>query len=111
MRTSSGRGRMTILVTGAGGFVGANLVRTWARDRDVVAAVHAGSDDWRLIDAPGRRHVADLADADAIERMFATAAPTVVVNAAAHGAYSWQTDLDRMLEVNVHAVARLAELC
>jgi dolichol-phosphate mannosyltransferase len=100
------------LVTGAGGFVGANLVRRLLRDgHRVDALVRPGSDAWRLKDLVGDAEVAevDLLDGDAVERALRDAAPDRVFHLAAHGAYSWQRDLEAILATNVVATARLVE--
>jgi dolichol-phosphate mannosyltransferase len=84
-----------VLVTGAGGFVGANLVRRLLADgRRVVALVRPGGDPWRL---------AGL-DVDVVESDVREAVPGgfgLVYHLAAHGAYSWQEDEQTIHETNV----------
>jgi len=97
-------------VTGAGGFVGANLVRRLvAEGAPVVAAVRPGADAWRLDGVGAEVRELDLEDLGALRRAVAAIRPRIVFNLAAHGAYSWQTDLERMLRVNVLATAALRE--
>jgi dolichol-phosphate mannosyltransferase len=83
------------LITGAGGFVGANLVRRLLADgADVVAVVRPGGDPWRLAGLD-----VELVEADVREPLpdgFA-----VVYHLAAHGSYSWQQDEDVIRETNV----------
>jgi UDP-glucose 4-epimerase len=98
------------LVTGAAGFVGANLARRLLADGwEVELVVHPGSDPWRLEDVRGdaRLHEADVTDAAAVEAVVAAARPTHVFHLAAHGAYSWQTDASRILETNVVGTLRV----
>jgi nucleoside-diphosphate-sugar epimerase len=87
-------GRRT-LVTGAGGFVGANLVRRLlAEEGDVVALVRPGGDAWRI----------EELDLEVIEADVREAVPggfDIVFHLAAHGAYSWQEDQDTIRETNV----------
>jgi nucleoside-diphosphate-sugar epimerase len=97
---------MRTVVTGAGGFVGANLVRELlSRGHDVIAVVRPGNQSWRLAGLVGELQIAelDLTDRDAITLLIARQRPTVVFHLAAHGAYSWQKDLTYMLAVNVAA--------
>jgi len=102
---------MRPLVTGAAGFVGANIVRRLqASGVDVVACARPGSDPWRLEGVDCEVRSVDLADAAAVTALIDDVAPDVIVNAAAHGAYSWQTDLAAMLSVNIAAVDQLVEL-
>ena len=84
-----------MLVTGAGGFVGANLVRRLlADDRDVVALIRPGGDAWRL----------DGLDIEVVEADVREGVPgdfDLVFHLAAHGAYSWQEDEEQIRETNV----------
>jgi nucleoside-diphosphate-sugar epimerase len=101
---------MRALVTGAGGFVGANLVRhLLERGDEPVAVLRPGGSSWRLDDlqAQARREFVDLSRAEDIPGFVAKVRPDVVFHLAAYGAYSWQTDLDAMLAVNVRATEAL----
>ncbi|MHB8689905.1 MAG: NAD-dependent epimerase/dehydratase family protein [Solirubrobacteraceae bacterium] len=103
---------MKALVTGAAGFVGANLVRhLLARSHDTIATVRPGGDRWRLdgLEADVARVELDLSDPEAVTRTVVTERPDVIFHLAAHGAYSWQRDLGRMLAVNVRATEALLE--
>ncbi len=98
------------LVTGAAGFLGANLVRHLAgAGHEVVALTRSGATAWRLEEVATEVRVLelDLSDTAAIERVLATTKPQWVFHLAAHGAYSWQTDLEAMIAVNVAATAAL----
>lgn len=101
---------MKALVTGACGFVGANLVRHLAAaGHELIAVVRPGSDLWRLTDLGDEVAVraTDLRDPDAVHRSVLETRPDVVFHLAAHGAYSWQRDFDAMLAVNVRATEAL----
>lgn len=103
---------MKALVTGAGGFVGANLVRhLLAGGHEPIAIVRPGGDPWRLTDLEGELDTVsvDLSDRAAVERAVVEHRPEVVFHLAAHGAYSWQEDLDRMLTTNVRAIQALLD--
>ncbi|MDX6654149.1 MAG: hypothetical protein QOH18_859 [Solirubrobacterales bacterium] len=100
------------MVTGAGGFVGANLVRRLLADgHRVVALVRPGSRLWRLKDIGDEVEVVevDLRDADAATGALRTAAPNWVFHLATHGAYSSQRDTPRILATNVLGTATLIE--
>lgn len=103
---------MRALVTGAGGFVGANLVRHLLdRGDETVVMLRPGGSSWRTDDLPGdaRREFVDLRRPEEIPGFVARVRPDVVFHLAAYGAYSWQTDLDAMLAVNVRATEALLE--
>jgi dolichol-phosphate mannosyltransferase len=102
------------LVTGAAGFVGANLARA-LRDQghDVVAWHRPGGEPWRLEPLTDDVEVVevDVTDADALERGVDWARPDWVFHLAAHGAYSWQQDAERIMEVNLASTVRLLDAC
>lgn len=101
---------MRILVTGAAGFIGANLCRA-ARDagHEVHAIVRPGTDVWRLAEEGWRLHRVDIADCFALVRLLDSVRPDAILSAAAHGAYAHQQDTARMLAVNVGAVEQLVQ--
>ncbi len=101
-------------MTGAGGFVGANLAASLTRaGHDVVAWVRPGGTTWRLDDLKNdvRVSAVDLIDAEAIEAGVREARPEWVFHLAAHGAYSWQRDAERIMQTNLVATVRLLAAC
>lgn len=103
-----------VLITGAAGFVGANLARRMLGHGDELwLAVRPDSDRWRLKEIEGEACIveADLREPDAASRIVSEARPRVVMHLAAHGAYSWQTDADRIFETNALGTRRLLEAC
>jgi nucleoside-diphosphate-sugar epimerase len=100
------------LVTGAGGFVGANLVRyLHAHDHEPVAVIRPGGDGWRLtgLDDAVQILPIDLLEPAAVVEAIRVTRPDVIFHLAASGAYSWQTNLDAMIGVNVRATASVLE--
>ncbi len=101
------------LVTGAAGFVGANLAgRLLAEGAETHLLVRPGSDLWRLGDCRAAVvHEVDLCHSPAVAEVVSRVRPDWIFHLAAHGAYSSQTDLERMVAVNLTATARLLESC
>jgi UDP-glucose 4-epimerase len=98
------------LVTGAAGFLGANLVQHLNRDgHDVTAVLRPGGDSWRLDEVENDLCTVelDLRDTAAIARLVGTTKPQWIFHLAAHGAYSWQTDTTAMIDINISATAAL----
>jgi nucleoside-diphosphate-sugar epimerase len=93
-----------VLVTGASGFVGSNLARRLIRDGYAThLLVSPLSDQWRLEELKDHAqvHAVDLANAEALERIVGAIKPEWVFHLAAHGAYSWQLESERMIATNV----------
>jgi dolichol-phosphate mannosyltransferase len=76
-----------------------------------VAMLRPGADGWRLVDVAGeaRTEFVDLRQPEDVLRCVLEVRPEVIFHLGAHGAYSWQTDLDAMLAVNVRAAEALLE--
>lgn len=103
-----------VLISGAAGFVGANLAARLSADgHDVHALVHPNSNLWRLSAGPVElaRHKVDLLDAAGVERIVAAVRPEWVFHLAAHGAYAWHTDRRRVIDTNVVGTMHLLDAC
>jgi nucleoside-diphosphate-sugar epimerase len=102
---------MRALVTGAGGFVGANLVRRLRREgHEVHATCRPGGDHGRLAGLDDLAvHDVELSLPGNAERLVGDLAPEWIFHLAAHGAYSWQTDARRICRDNLLATIELAD--
>ena len=99
-----------ILVLGASGFIGGNLVKHLARQRDDVIGTSSKSNPWRLqgMDTNAIRVVNLLVDFD-ITQLLNDVKPRTIFNCAAYGAYSFQTDIDQIYRTNFDLVVKLLE--
>lgn len=102
------------LVSGAGGFIGANLVRRLLADgHRVEAIVRPGADHWRLEDLRGeiRLNELDVRDREAVAGLVERLRPEWVFHLATHGAYSTQADVERIFETALGGTINLLEAC
>jgi dolichol-phosphate mannosyltransferase len=107
-------GSKRVLVTGAGGFVGANLVRRLVEDgHRVTALARPGGTAWRLEGLSDDVEVVemDLLDGDQVAGAVDKVRPEWAFHLAAYGASSWQTDADLIMRTNLMATVRLVEAC
>ncbi|MGO8951651.1 MAG: NAD-dependent epimerase/dehydratase family protein [Ktedonobacterales bacterium] len=103
-----------VIITGATGFVGANLARRLLLDgHEVHLLVRGGASLWRVaaIRHDVRWHEVDLGDSDTLARVVARIGADWVFHLAAHGAYSTQADLHKMIATNLIATVNLVEAC
>ncbi len=102
------------LITGASGFVGANLARRLLHDgHEIHAFLRPEHQSWRLqeIAAQLHPHPVDLKNREQVRDAVRRIQPEWVFHLAAHGAYSSQTGFDRMVEVNLMGCVSLIDAC
>jgi UDP-glucose 4-epimerase len=102
--------RRRVLVTGASGFVGANLARRLLHDgHEVHVILRPSHQRWRVdeIRDEVKIHAVDLDEDEGLERAFASARPDWIFHLAAYGAYPEQRDFERMVTTNLQGLARL----
>ena len=103
--------RGPILVTGASGFVGANLFKMLAAVRSDVFAVVLREKNWRLLDVKDESVIAvDFNDHAAVKNMVTKVKPQTVFDCVAYGAYSFEKDDRLIYQTNFLAVSSLVGL-
>lgn len=99
-----------ILVTGASGFIGANLFKQLLAVRRDVYGVVRQDKGWRLADVHDERVIsADLTDANATRHMIETVKPRTVFDCVAYGAYSFEEQPELIYRTNFSALAHLMD--
>ena len=103
-----------VIITGGTGFVGANLARRLLGEgHEAHLLVRPNHAVWRIEEI--RRHVRlhelQLHDAGAVTRVVSEIRPEWIFHLAAHGAYSWQTDLEQMVLTNIRGTINLVNAC
>lgn len=103
-----------VIVTGATGFVGANLTRRLLQDgHEIHLLVRPGYSSWRIeaIRADVHMHVVNFNDPEALSRVVSIIRPEWIFHFAVSGAYASQTDLRRMVQTNIVGTVNLVEAC
>ena len=103
-----------VLVTGASGFAGANLVRRLLRDgHQTHVILRPQHDGWRLREIISNLHVhnAALEDAATVRAVVHSAKPDWVFHLAAHGAYPAQQGKAEMISTNIVGTTNLLDAC
>ena len=101
-----------VLITGASGFVGANLLRRMLScNHEVSILLREESNTWRIDDVKDSVdvRVLDLLDYNNLETTIAQVKPDWIFHLAVNGAYSWQTDWAQIVNTNVLSTINLVE--
>lgn len=103
-----------IVIFGAGGFIGVNLLQRILKIRDDVIGVSSSPDkSWRLKTAkiPEKNIVAgDLLNKDSIEKIVRKIKPKTIFNLAAYGSYSKQKEIEKIYQTNFLATVNLIQI-
>lgn len=102
------------VVTGATGFIGANLARRLLRDgHEVYLLVQRGYSPWRIegIRDSVRLHEVNFGDSKSLESLLASIRPEWIFHLAVYGAYPSQADWRQMIATNVLGTANLLDAC
>ncbi len=104
---------MSILVTGATGFVGGALTRRLAKaGRQVHVFVRESSDRRRLSDLKGvTEHCVDLRDADAVEQVVQEIRPRIIYHCGVYGGFPFQDDTAAIFATNLTGTINLVQAC
>lgn len=105
---------MKILVTGASGFVGANLVRSLLKQstNEVFISARKTSDFARIADIKDRFAgiaYTDLSDGSAVHGMMREFRPEIVYHIATYGGFPGQKDQTQMIKSNLIATVNLLD--
>ena len=97
-----------ILVLGASGFIGANLLRMLLEHREDVYGTATRLPAWRLEGLP-RNHVlvTDLLIDSNLDALLQEVKPRTIFDCIAYGAYSFETDRELIYRTNFNLISRL----
>ena len=103
-----------VMLTGATGFVGANLAHRLLRDgHEVHTLVRRGYNPWRIeaISQDICLHEIDLGDETGLSLVVRQIRPDWIFHLAVQGAYSSQVDVQQMVQTNIIGTINLLQAC
>ena len=103
-----------VLVTGASGFVGANLVRRLlAEGHETHLFLRPPHQTWRLRELGGHfgQHHAHIENGHAVKAIVHSVKPDWVFHLAAYGELAGQTDMQEMVSTNLMGTVHLLDAC
>lgn len=103
-----------IIITGAAGFIGANLTRRLLREGyDIHLLLRHGFKNWRILDVVNdvNIHKIELCDDRAVKSIVEIIKPDWIFHLAAYGSYPSETDFHTMVHTNIRSTANLVEAC
>jgi nucleoside-diphosphate-sugar epimerase len=103
-----------ILITGATGFIGANLTRYFLKNgSSIFIFMRRTSDKWRIHDISKdiSEYLVDLTDAAKLGRLIKKIKPDIIIHTASHGGYPFQRDRERIIKNNFNGTVNLINAC
>ena len=104
-----------VLITGGGGFIGANATRAFlAQGHEVHVLEYPGCDLWRLQDIKEKIgiHTLDITKYEELESFIQNLKPNHILHFAAYGAYQGaQQDIEKTIRTNLLGTINLVRAC
>ena len=101
-----------ILITGASGFVGSNLIRKLIdENKEVTILIREDSDLWRINDLVSKIQTfkTDLSNYGKLEKIISDIDPDFVYHLGTYGSYPFQTNIQKITQVNIINTINLFE--
>ncbi len=103
-----------ILITGATGFVGANLLRKLIDSKnDIHIIIRSTSNLWRINDIIDKvnTHICDLTNRESVEKLVLKIKPQIIFHLAVYGGYQFQKESLKIINTNFIGTVNLLDAC
>ncbi len=103
-----------ILITGATGFIGANLVHRFLNTgAEIHIFTRPTSNKWRIRNILNdvNEHSVDLLNYDKLKTVISSIKPHIIFHTAIYGGYAFQNDTNKILETNFMGTVNLINAC
>ena len=103
-----------ILITGATGFVGANLLRQLIDSKnDIHIIIRNTSNLWRINDIINKvnTHICDLTNRESVEKLVLKTKPQIIFHLAVYGGYQFQRESLKIINTNLIGTINLLDAC
>ncbi len=104
--------RSSVFITGASGFIGANLTRSLLKNNYSVHILNRTKNlSWRLKDIENliTVHSGDIVNFDSVKEALKESKPDNIIHLATYGAYHFQTEFEKIVQVNIDGIKNLLE--
>ena len=106
--------KQPILLTGATGFLGANLLHFFVKNNvQIHIIIREQSNLWRIKNIINKthKHIVDLEDFNKIKRVIKKIKPKTIFHLATYGAYPYQNNFEKIKKINFDALINLIKEC
>jgi len=101
-----------ILIIGAGGFIGYNILLKFLETRLDIYGIVKHKNSWRLKEFKEKSKliVCDITNKEKVNKVFKKIKPQTIINCSAYGAYANQEDINRIYEVNFLSTVNILDI-